>query len=125
VECGYADFREPFFPVFGNRLGEKPLEAHQLLPVNLKLLGLNSFTFIRRIQSRASAAPTRTFLGSHPRSAQVPPNGLESTTVTSHPAERHRDATADAADPVPMTARSNFLVILLFLSTRADSGACG
>jgi hypothetical protein len=53
VECGYADFREPFFPVFGNRLGERPLEAHQLLPVNLKLLGLNSFA----LQSGTATPP--------------------------------------------------------------------
>jgi hypothetical protein len=33
-------------------------------------------------------------------------------TATCHPADRHRDATADAADPVPMTTRSNFLVTL-------------
>src|SRR5260370_1149012 len=68
--------------------------------------------FSRRTQSTASAAPTRTFFGSHPRSAHVPPNGLESMTATCHPADRHRDATADAADPVPMTTRSNFLVML-------------
>lgn len=66
---------------------------------------------IRRTQSTTSAAPTRTFLGSHPRSAHVPPNGLESMTATCQPAERHRDATADAAAPVPITTRSNFLVM--------------
>src|ERR1700733_12139114 len=67
--------------------------------------------FIRRAQSKASAAPTRIFLGSHPRSEQVPPNGLESTIATFHPAARHRDATADAAEPVPMATKSNFFVM--------------
>jgi hypothetical protein len=52
----------------------------------------------------ASAAPTSTFFGSHPRRAQVPPNGLESTIATCHPASRQRDATAEAADPVPISA---------------------
>src|SRR5260370_14633392 len=76
------------------------------------------FPFIRRTQSTASAAPTRTFFGSHPRSAHVPPNGLESITATSHPADRHCDATGDAASPVPMTTMSNSLVMpkVLFLS---------
>src|ERR1700730_3246445 len=66
---------------------------------------------IRRAQSKASAAPTRIFLGSHPRSEQVPPNGLESTIATFHPAARHRDATVDAAEPVPIATRSNFFVM--------------
>src|SRR5580700_574443 len=61
----------------------------------------------------ASAAPTSTFFGSHPRKAQVPPNGLESTIATRHPASRQRDATAEAADPVPIAITSNFLVIIL------------
>jgi hypothetical protein len=68
------------------------------------------FPFIRRTQSTASAAPTRTFFGSHPRSLHVPPNGRESITATCHPADRHRDDTLDAASPVPITTRSNFLV---------------
>src|ERR1700737_1143471 len=67
---------------------------------------------MRRIQSTASAAPTSTFFGSHPRRAQVPPNGLESTIATCHPASRHRDATVEAADPVPIAITSNFLVTL-------------
>ena len=45
VECRYAGFRKAFFPVLGNRLSERSLEAHQLLPINLKFLGLNSFSF--------------------------------------------------------------------------------
>src|SRR6266478_128682 len=36
-------FRKPLLPVFGNRLGERPFEANQLLPINLEFLGLNSF----------------------------------------------------------------------------------
>src|SRR5262249_3251142 len=69
----------------------------------------------------ASAAPTRTFLGSHPRNAHVPPNGLESTTATCHPAARQRWATADAAVPVPIAITSNFLVTLSLPSRR---GCC-
>src|ERR1700694_5934483 len=60
----------------------------------------------------ASAAPTSTFFGSHPRRAQVPPNRLESTIATCHPASRQRDATAEAADPVPIAITSNVLVIV-------------
>src|ERR1700675_2047313 len=70
------------------------------------------FPFIRRAQSTASAAPTSTFFGSHPRRAHVPPNGLESTIATCHPASLQRDATAEAADPVPIAITSNFLVIV-------------
>src|SRR5580704_13580164 len=55
-----------------------------------------------------------TFLGSHPRNAQVPPNGLESTIATCHPASRQRDATDEAADPVPIAITSNFLVIMRY-----------
>ncbi len=54
----------------------------------------------------ASAAPTRIFLGTQPRSAQVPPKGRESITATVHPASRQREATADVT-PVPTTTRSN------------------
>src|ERR1700730_6654781 len=69
------------------------------------------FPFMRRVQSTASAAPTSTFFGSHPRRAQVPPKGLESTIATCHPASRQRDTTAEAADPVPIAITSNVLVI--------------
>src|ERR1700726_3260139 len=60
----------------------------------------------------ASAAPTSTFFGSHPRRAQVPPKGLESTTATCHPASRQREAIVEAADPVPIAITSKFLVIV-------------
>src|SRR5713101_5964073 len=73
--------------------------------------------FIRRAQSITSPAPTSTFFGSHPRSAHVPPNGLESIIATCHPATRHRVATVEAPAPVPMATRSNFLVIFLFLNS--------
>jgi hypothetical protein len=42
----------------------------------------------------------------------VPPKGLESTIATFHPASLQRDATAEAADPVPIAITSNVLVIL-------------
>src|SRR3984893_7541885 len=70
------------------------------------------FPFMRRVQSTASAAPTSTFFGSHPRRAHVPPKGLESTIATCHPASRQCEATVEAADPVPMAITSNFLVIV-------------
>src|SRR2546425_12453683 len=70
---------------------------------------------IRRFQSINSAAPTRTFLGSQPRRAQVPPNGLESMIATSQPALRHWFAAAEPAVPVPITMRSNFRFIDLSL----------
>ncbi len=54
----------------------------------------------------ASAALTRIFFGTQPRSAHVPPNWRESTTATVQPASRHRDATAEVT-PVPTTTRSN------------------
>src|SRR5258708_16958456 len=74
---------------------------------------------MRRPQSITSAAPTSTFFGSHPRRAQVPPNGLESTIATCHPAKRHRDATADAAAPVPIATRSNFFItVFLYMKPR-------
>src|SRR5712692_5350751 len=38
-------FRKPLFPVFGDRLSERPLEEHQFLPINLQLLGPNPFPF--------------------------------------------------------------------------------
>src|SRR6266478_693721 len=65
---------------------------------------------MRLVQSRTSAAPTSTFFGSHPRRAQVPPNGLESTTATCFPALRHRIATVEAAEPVPITTTSYFTI---------------
>jgi hypothetical protein len=73
----------------------------------------------------ASAAPTSTFFGSHPRRAQVPPNGLESTIATCHPASRQRDTTAEAADPVPIAITSNFLVIVLSRHFVFDSRVAG
>src|SRR5260370_2603866 len=76
--------------------------------------------FIRRAQSITSAAPTSTFFGSQPRSAQVPPNGLESTIATCHPAARHRDATADAPAPVPIATTSNCLPMFCLLEVRSD-----
>jgi hypothetical protein len=40
-----AGFRKPVFAPFWNRLSERTLETHQLGPINLKLLGLNSLSF--------------------------------------------------------------------------------
>src|SRR5438128_1421891 len=77
---------------------------------------------IRRFQSITSAAPTSTFFGSQPRRAHVPPNGRESTMATWRPALWQRLATADAAEPVPITVTSNFRVIC-FVSARARAGS--
>src|SRR5580704_15105101 len=51
------------------------------------------------------------------RSVARIPERRESITATCHPANRHRDDTADAASPVAITTRSKFLVMpwLLFL----------
>src|SRR5215472_8485190 len=68
---------------------------------------------MRRFQSMTSAAPTSTFFGSHPRRAQVPPKGLESTTATCFPALRQRMAAVEAAVPVPITTTSYFVVTFL------------
>src|SRR5260370_1481253 len=38
-------FRKLFFQVFGDRLSERALETHQLLPINANLLGPNPFPF--------------------------------------------------------------------------------
>src|SRR5215470_10448911 len=66
----------------------------------------------------ASAALTRIFFGTQPRSAQVPPNGCRSTTATLQPASRHRVATAEAM-PVPTTTRSYCLSMAGFPPQRA------
>jgi hypothetical protein len=59
------------------------------------------------LESIIFAASTRTFFGSHPRKAHVPPNGSESIIATLHPGELHSDAVIDAAVPVPITIKSN------------------
>src|SRR5436309_3714833 len=74
------------------------------------------FSNKRLEKSSSSAVPTRTFFGSQPRSAHVPPNGSESITATLHPAARHWDATVEPAVPLPITTRSNLSCTLLFLA---------
>src|SRR6266851_8582624 len=44
MKCRDAGFRKSLLPAFRNRLRERTLEAHQLLPINPQLLGLNSLT---------------------------------------------------------------------------------
>ena len=65
-----------------------------------------------RAECTASAALTRIFFGTQPRSAHVPPNGRESTTATVKPASRQREATAEVT-PVPTTTRSKCRSMLL------------
>src|SRR5206468_1716080 len=55
----------------------------------------------------------RTFFGSQPRRAQVPPYRWSSTMATRHPALRHWMAGVAAAAPVPRTTRSNDSLIML------------
>src|SRR5438128_10542053 len=74
--------------------------------------------FIRRAQSTTSAAPTRTFLGSQPRKAHVPPNGRESTTATFQPADRQLEATVEPAVPLPTTTTPNAYSISELLNLR-------
>ena len=54
----------------------------------------------------ASAAASRTFLGSQPRWEQVPPKGRRSTTATLKPSCAQRGATFWAAVPLPITMTS-------------------
>src|SRR5258706_2876231 len=61
---------------------------------------------MRDAKSMTSAAETSIFFGSHPRSAQVPPNGRKSITATVQPAARTRIAAVIAAVPVPTITRS-------------------
>src|SRR5207253_2858558 len=72
--------------------------------------------FIRRAQSTTSAAPTRTFFGSQPRRAHVPPNGRLSMIATLHPAARHLDATVEAAEPVPIQIKSKRCAMVRLLN---------
>jgi hypothetical protein len=45
MESGDPGLHKPLFSVFRNRLSERSLEAHQFLPINLKVLGPNPFPF--------------------------------------------------------------------------------
>src|SRR6185312_9638741 len=66
----------------------------------------------RRLAARTVSAPdTNTFLGSQPRRAHVPPKGRKSTIATLRPACRTREATPEAAAPLPTTTRSYRLPI--------------
>jgi hypothetical protein len=73
---------------------------------------------MRRVQSISSAAPTSTFLGSHPRRAQVPPKGLESTMATFHPAFRHlcRSGTSRAGSDHDEVKLFSICIRLFFIS---------
>src|SRR6266581_4207313 len=75
--------------------------------------GQSTFSFpatprvrMRDAKSTASAPEISIFFGSHPRSAQVPPNGRKSITATLQPAARTRIAAVIAAVPVPTITRS-------------------
>jgi hypothetical protein len=76
---------------------------------------------IRRAQSAASAPLTSIFLGSQPRSAQVPPNGRWSIIATERPAPRTRAAATCAAVPVPMTIAVHPLPFATLFPVQAES----
>src|SRR5215472_1581403 len=80
---------------------------------------------IRRVQSTASAPLTSIFLGSQPRSAQVPPNGRRSITATERPALRTRSAATCAAVPVPITIRSNASILVPCAKPLAEEAEIG
>jgi hypothetical protein len=63
------------------------------------------FPRMRCALSMISAPRRRIFLGSQPRSAQVPPKGNSSTIATRHPSEAHLFAAAAPAMPAPMTIK--------------------
>src|SRR5438093_198320 len=88
-----------------------------------RLSGRTPFPESRRAASTAAAAPTRTFFGSQPRSAHVPPNGRLSIIATVQPALRHLDATACAAVPEPITTRSKVSIICETSKPRAAAYA--
>jgi hypothetical protein len=67
------------------------------------------FSRIRLAASTTSVQLTSIFLGSHPRSVHVPPNGRKSMTATVQPTIRTRVAVTIAAVPVPTIIRSNVL----------------
>ena len=106
VERVDSDVTQPVFLTLGHGCGKGTLEGHQLAPVDPRPCRMDPRPLKRWPQWSASAAPTSTFFGSQPRSAHVPPKGRESMMATVHPAFRHRGATDEAADPVPMTMRS-------------------
>src|SRR5260370_35507243 len=70
-------FRKPLFPVFGDRLSERPLEAHQFLPINLQLLGPNPFPFHSADPVKGFRSADKNLLRlpspNRPRPAQPPP----------------------------------------------------
>src|SRR5713226_5501708 len=73
MECRDAGLRKPLLPVLRNRLRERTLEAHQLLPINPELLALNSLTL-------HATTPIN-----HLRSAHKRLFGIASTQRTSTP----------------------------------------
>lgn len=81
-------------------------KAHEFCPVNSDLVGMHALTGHPRRRVKGFGRTTSIFLGLHPRKAQVPPNGRESITATDRPAARQRNATMEAAEPVPMMTKS-------------------
>src|SRR5207245_1402664 len=85
--------------------GEAALERDQCRPINVQLSS-DAVRAHADAKSMTSAPETSIFFGSHPRSAQVPPNGRKSITATLQPAARTRIAAVIAAVPVPTITRS-------------------
>src|SRR5260370_10718824 len=88
-------FRKPLFPVFGDRLSEQPLEAHQFLPINLQLLGPNPFPF-------HSADPVKGFRSADKNLLRV------ASPKRARPAERPRidDCHLPSGRPAPRRNRT-------------------
>src|SRR3546814_10979179 len=81
---------------------------------------------MRAAASIASSPLTSIFLGSQPRSAQVPPNGRWSMTATDHPAARTWPIATWAAVPLQMTIRSYWaMAIFLRASVQRSRGRPG
>jgi len=105
-------FSIPFFRFSGTgsvKVLLKAINSCRSMPGSPEMLCSNILWF----QSTSSAAPTRTFLGSQPRRAQVPLNGRESIWVPFQPDFAHFPAAAEPPDPAPMTIRSNLLSVIV------------
>lgn len=108
IKAGLGDISSRFL---GTGSAKDRLKAHQFVPMDPQLPGLNSFALHTAgpVQRRR---PQALSLGRIFGGRRYPPNGLESTIATCHPAARHFDAAADAPDPVRIATRSKFFFII-------------
>ena len=108
IKAGLGDISSR---ILGTGSAKDRLKAHQFVPMDPQLPGLNSFALHTAgpVQRRR---PQALSLGRILEGRRYPPNGLESTIATCHPAARHFDAAADAPDPVRIATRSKFFFII-------------